>query len=226
MISCHTGVCESNTHYTCYQCRQQFRLRLRAWTCQHYACAKLVSNFDLKVVWPLAMSKAGRGGEQGNTISFALQEKYMGPCKALKGTHTHTHTHSKVTSATKCHFLCLPDLRKQQFPLPCLRGGNDTVDWDNVGSNWSIGNCLSNFGKRYNSKRSLWEIEARWGFPTLSSPFRNMPDLPWAVELCMLFASCERPCLFASTISSAREMGSNGYSSKGGAVGGGCSGWG
>ena len=52
-----------------------------------------------------------------------------------------------------------------------LRGGEDTVDWDAVGSNCSIENCLFTSNKRNNSNNSKWEIWARWGFPTVSSSF-------------------------------------------------------
>ena len=51
-----------------------------------------------------------------------------------------------------------------------VRGGEGTVDWDTVGSNCSIENRLSNFKKRISSKRSNWQIWARWGLPTVSSP--------------------------------------------------------
>ena len=56
------------------------------------------------------------------------------------------------------------------MPAPMLRGGEGTVDWDTVGSNCSIEKCLSNLNKRISSKSSNWQISARWGFPTVSSP--------------------------------------------------------
>ena len=55
-----------------------------------------------------------------------------------------------------------------------LRWGRGTADWDTAASNRSTGNCLSKFNKRTGSKSSNWEIWARWGFPTVSSPFRSM----------------------------------------------------
>ena len=54
-----------------------------------------------------------------------------------------------------------------------LRGGEGTVDWDAVASNCSTENCLSNYNKRISSRNSNWEIWARWGFPTVSSPFQK-----------------------------------------------------
>ena len=53
-----------------------------------------------------------------------------------------------------------------------LRGGEGTVDWDTVASNRSTGSRVSNFNKRISSKNTTWTIWARWGFPTVSSPFR------------------------------------------------------
>ena len=57
--------------------------------------------------------------------------------------------------------------------------GEGTVDWDTVASNCSTGNCLSNFNRRISSKSSNWEIWARWGLPTISSPLPKT----WATDL-------------------------------------------
>ena len=54
------------------------------------------------------------------------------------------------------------------------RGGEGAVDWDAVASNRSTGSCLYNFNKRMKSKRSNWEIWARWRFPPVSSPLPNV----------------------------------------------------
>ena len=68
--------------------------------------------------------------------------------------------------------LALPGLQHT-----CLRGGEGTVDRDVVASNCSTGSCSSNVNKRINSKSSNWEIGARWGFPTVSSPLPNVHKL-------------------------------------------------
>ena len=64
-----------------------------------------------------------------------------------------------------------------------VRGGEGTVDWDTVASHCSTGNCLSNFKKMMSSKcSSNWEVWARWGFPTVSSPRSDTCDRRFAGE--------------------------------------------
>ena len=52
----------------------------------------------------------------------------------------------------------------------CFKRGEGTADWDTVAPNCSTGNCLSTFKERISLKISNWEIWARWGLPTASSP--------------------------------------------------------
>ena len=75
----------------------------------------------------------------------------------------------------KCMWHCIA-----RAHVHILRRGEDTVDWDTVGSNCSTENCVSiDFNKRRNSKNSNWELWARWGFPTVLSPLPNgMPTSP------------------------------------------------
>ena len=59
---------------------------------------------------------------------------------------------------------------RARFRAARIRGGEGAVDWDTGASNCSTGNCLFSFNKRISSKSSNWEIWARWGFSTVSSP--------------------------------------------------------
>ena len=85
--------------------------------------------------------------------------------------------------------------------FPDTRGGEGTADWDNVASNCSTGNCLSNFNKRMSSKSSNLEIWARRGLPTVLCPLpivggydcaswafppSSRPGLPSPVSCCLI----------------------------------------
>ena len=72
--------------------------------------------------------------------------------------YTTTHTHTLADRATQATCRALSKM------------GEGTDDWDRVASNCSTGNCLPNCNKRINSNSSNWDIWARWGFPTVSSP--------------------------------------------------------
>ena len=72
----------------------------------------------------------------------------------------------------------------------CLRGGEDTVDRDNVASNCSTENCLPNVNNKIiNPKSSNWEIRAvkariekfepDEGFQPYHAPFRMSARLPF-----------------------------------------------
>ena len=63
---------------------------------------------------------------------------------------------------------------ESSFTGGAFRGGEDTADWDTVGSNRSIEDCLSNFDKGISSKSSNRQIWAPRGFPTVSSPLPKL----------------------------------------------------
>ena len=73
------------------------------------------------------------------------------------------------------------------------RWGESTVNWDTVGSNCSIDNCLSNFGAMISSKSSNWEKWARWGFPTVSCALPKYHTL-WYHAVTVTTTVLEVPC--------------------------------
>ena len=65
--------------------------------------------------------------------------------------------------------------------ISLIKRGEGTVDWDTVASNCWAGSCWSNSNWRISSKSSNWEIWARCGFPTVSSPLPTcMKSKAWS----------------------------------------------
>ena len=102
-----------------------------------------------------------------NTTPFATQHNTCAPLCMAHGAHQLTWRCNQIHTKEK-HWLS----RKDAW-WALLRGGEGVVDWDIVGSNCSIDNCLSNCNKRTSSKSSNWEIWARWGFQPNHPPFRS-----------------------------------------------------
>ena len=83
-------------------------------------------------------------------------------------------------------------------------GGEDTVDWDAVGSNCSIENRFYDFDERISSNNSNWQIWARWGFPAISSHLPNIREAgkgawaKWAMAMGKKGHSTALPCFEAN----------------------------